>query len=707
MRLPTLTAGELELRRFRRHPLTLIALVGMVLLPLLYAGLYLWSFWDPYGRMHNLPVALVVDDRPAKAGDKSVDAGHDLADQLKKRQVFDWRTVDGTTAEKGVRDGKYYMSLTIPADFSERIAGASGKALPSPADLKVRINDSNNYVVGTLAQAAFKEIGAAAGDTAAKGYFDQVFVSFGTLHGQLEQAAKGAGELADGNKKLAEAGGKVQDGAGKLKQGIDKAQGASRQITDGLGTLQQGADQVAAGNKKLAAGVQQLDTAVGTAADTIVPLLRQHAPEIRDGALLVARGADALAAGAGDLPAQSADALRRAEAAQAQLKQYLAAHPEIPADVRQQLTDSAAQVTGVARQVNTFIRSHTGDLKQLAANAQQVRTAAQKIAKDAPTLAGKVDAARKNVDRLNAGAQQLASGSAQLSTGSGKLLDGSTQLTSGIGQLSGGAVSMETALGQISDGNAKAAQGGGELSGKLGEGAGQVPDYGSDERNSRADMMSSPVKLASTTDNAVPNYGTGFAPFFVPLSLWVGGMIVYMLLRPVNPRAAAGTAPAWRVALAGWLPAAAIGVAQVLVVLAVLRWAPALGLHAERWPGLIAFLALASAAFLSVIQWVNVKFGPVGRVIALALLMLQLTSAAGTYPIETSPGFFQAIRPFMPMSWVVDGVRRLISGGEMTPVWQGTGVLAAFLVGGLALTALAVRGNRVWTMKRLHPVLKL
>ncbi|MCP2335106.1 YhgE/Pip domain-containing protein [Actinomadura rupiterrae] len=707
MRLPSLTTGALELRRFRRHPLTMVALVGMVLLPLLYAGLYLWSFWDPYGRLHNVPVALVVDDKPAQAGGKKIDAGHDLADQLKKRQVFDWKTVDEATAEKGVRDGKYYMSLTIPADFSARIAGAGGKSLPTPADLKVRINDSNNYVVGTLAQAAFKEIGAAAGDSASKGYFDQVFVSFGTLHGQLEKAAKGAGELAEGNKKLAEAGGKVQNGAGRLAQGIGKAHGASQQITDGLGTLRQGADQVAAGNRQLAAGVQRLDTAVGTAADTVVPLLREHAPEIRDGALLVARGADALAAAAGELPAQSGDALRRAEAAQADLKRYLAAHPEVPADVRQRLTDSAERVTAIARQVDAFVRAHTGDLKQLAANAQELKAAAQKIAKDAPTLADKVESARRNVDKLNAGAQKLASGSSQVSAGSGKLLDGSTQLTSGIGQLSGGAVTLETALGQISDGNAKAAQGGSELNGKLSEGAGQVPDYGSSERNTRADMMSSPVKLASTTENAVPNYGTGFAPFFVPLSLWVGGMIVYMLLRPVNPRAAAGTAPAWRVALAGWLPAAAVGVAQVGVVLAVLHWAPALGLNADRWPGLIAFLALASAAFLAVIQWVNVKFGPVGRVIALALLMLQLTSAAGTYPIETSPGFFRAIRPYLPMSWVVDGVRRLISGGDLTAVWQGTGVLAAFLAGALALTALAVRGNRVWTMKRLHPVLKL
>jgi putative membrane protein len=451
--------------------------------------------------------------------------------------------------------------------------------------------------------------------------------------------------------------------------------------------------------------MQKLTATVDRAGDTLVPLLRQNAPEIRRAALAVAQGADALAGGAGRLPEQTGAAVGQAEKAQAELETYLAAHPEIPANVRQDLGRAAAQVVSAAKQVDGYVRAHARDLRKVAADARTVEKAARKIAEDAPTLAAKVGKARRDVDRLNegtrrvnAGAGQLLAGSSRLTTGLGTLSDGAGELRGGLGRLSGGAVTLETALAQISDGSGKLATG-------LGEGVRQIPNYGDDERAARDDMMSDPVRLAGTTDNAVPNYGTGFAPFFVPLSLWVGGMIIYMLLRPLNPRAMAGTAPGRRVALAGWLPAAVIGAAQACVVLAVLHLA--LGLRAEHWPGLVAFLALASAAFLAVIQWVNARFGPIGRILALALLMLQLTSAAGTYPIETSPRFFQVIRPYLPMSWVVDGMRHLISGGPMTSVWQGCAVLGAFLTGGLALTALAVRHNRVWTMKRLHPALKL
>ncbi|POM27448.1 ABC-2 family transporter protein [Actinomadura rubteroloni] len=673
MRLPALSVGALELRRLGRHKLTMAALASLLLLPLLYAGLYLWSFWDPYSRLGHVPVALVNDDRPAGR----VHAGADLASELKDRRVFAWKSVDAAAARDGLAHGRYYMVLTIPSDFSARINAPSGSGTPSPAGLRLDLDDANNYVVGTLAQSAFKEISAAAGAKATRTYLDQIFLSFGTLHDKLDQAARGADKLADGS-------GKAHDGAGELAAGLKTAKDGSAQLTSGLGELQDGTRQVAAGTGKLAAFVDRTS-------DTIVPLLRDHAPEIRDAALLVARGADALAANAGALPQQTRAAVRQAEQARDELRATLAARPDIPANVRENLLRASDRVVALARQVDGYVRAHTADLRALAADARTIAQQARKVAAAAPGLAAKVQNARADVDRLNAGAHRI-------NTGTGQLLAGSTQLTGGLGTLSGGAVTLGTALAQIADGNRSLASG-------LDDGVRQVPDYGAGERAGRADMMSDPVRLTSVKENPAPNYGTGFAPFFIPLALWVGAMFVYMMLRPLGARALASTAPAWRVALAGWLPGAAVGAGQVLVLLGVLHFA--LGLDAVRWPGLIAFLVLAAAAFQAIVQWANARFGPVGRVIALALLMLQLTSAAGTYPIETSPGFFGAIRPFLPMSWVVDGVRRLVSGGDLTPVWQGGAVLAAFLAGALALTALAARRGRVWTMARLHPALRL
>ncbi len=130
--------------------------------------------------------------------------------------------------------------------------------------------------------------------------------------------------------------------------------------------------------------------------------------------------------------------------------------------------------------------------------------------------------------------------------------------------------------------------------------------------------MSRPVRLDGAVANEAPDYGTGFAPFFVPLSLWVGAMVVFMVLPALSARALVSSVPSWRVALAG-------------------------------------------------------------RVVP-------LTSAGGTYPVETSPAFFQAVGPFLPLSWAVTAPRHLISGGDTAPVWSAFGVTSLWLVVPLLLT---------------------
>ena len=95
-----------------------------------------------------------------------------------------------------------------------------------------------------------------------------------------------------------------------------------------------------------------------------------------------------------------------------------------------------------------------------------------------------------------------------------------------------------------------------------------------------------------------------------------------------------------------------------------------------RAAGTVGFLFLVTACFAAIVQWLNARFGAAGRILVLAFLMLQLTSAGGTYPVQTSPGFFNALHPFLPMSYVVEALRRLITGGGLGPVWHACVVLA-------------------------------
>ncbi|MGW4423517.1 YhgE/Pip domain-containing protein [Streptosporangium sp. NPDC004631] len=758
----SLHLGKLELRRFTRSRLTAVALAGVVTLPLLYAGLYLWSFWDPQGNLGNIPVALVVEDRPATAGGRTVDAGRELAGELRERRIFNWHTVDARQAADGVNDGGFYLSLTIPADFSARLASPSGDGTPLPAELGVRVDTGRSYIMRAISDAVFTEVKNAAGRTALKDYWDNVFVSFGELHDAAAKAADGADELHDGTAKAGEGAATLNTGLGRAKDGthrlavglggangatgrlaagaevlaggLDEAERGSRALGRGLAKLEDGAGQVADGSARAYTRVHAQVSTINKMADQVVPLLEESGPRLRSLAQAVERGADLVADGAGTPPGgvgQEADQARRqAEELRSGLENDPGADPRLRA-----LADRLVQSTGeVARRLENPGPADGGEaVARLRRDARRLSEIAGRTAEIAPSAGQRLDRARDAVNELDAGLGDLARGSAKvreglgeastandeigsglsrLGDGAARLGRGLTRLGGGIVRLSDGATEVETGVGRLRDGAGRLttgigrlADGSRELRDRLEDGAGQIPDYGPRERAERGDMMSEPVRLAGQVVNEVPDYGTGFAPFFVPLALWVGAMVGYMVLRPLNPRLLAGTAPAWRIAMAGWLPGLALGAAQVGVLLAVIRFG--LGMEAAHWAGVAGVLLLTTAAFLAIVQAVNALLGPAGRVVVLALLMLQLTSAAGTYPIETSPGLFRAISPWLPMSWVVGALRRLISGGDLTVVWQACGVLTVFTALGLALSVYAVHRGRTWSIRRLHPELAL
>ncbi|MEV0202706.1 YhgE/Pip domain-containing protein [Nonomuraea sp. NPDC050691] len=683
-----------------RSRLTRMALAAVVVLPLLYAGLYLWSFWDPQGNLDRVPVALVMEDRPATTGGKTLDAGRDLAEELRERHVFNWHEATPRQAADGVRDGSYYLSLTVPADFSSRLASPSDDAAtPAPAQLGVRVDTGRSYIIGSISDAVFNEVRAAAERTVVHDYFDRVFISIGDIHDKTTEAADGADRLHEGTVKAG-------DGVSKLNSGLGTAESGARQLSTGLDTAGSATTRLRDGSAKITDGITQAQRGIGQLRGGLAKLRSQGTAPLRQGA----REASA------KVHAQTRTVDQLADRYVPLLNEYgpeVASAAERVADQADKLQDpEAAELSAAARELAATARKIAQVAPQLGPRVSQVRKQVDqldaglaKLAAGAAKIDSSVGKAGQGADKLYQGATRLRSGSAQVTGGLTRLGGGLTRLGDGADRLSSGVDRLHDGAGQVDKGLSRLAKGSKDLATGLGDGAEKIPDYDAQERDARADMMSDPVRLDKDVDNEVPNYGTGFAPFFLPLALWVGAMIAYMVLKPLNQRRLAGTTGALRIALSGWFPALTLGAAQVGVLAAVLRFG--LGLEAANWAGVIGLLLLTAAAFLAVVQAVNALLGPPGRVVALALLMLQLTSAAGTYPIETSPGFFQTISPWLPMSWVVAALRRLISGGDPTVVWQTCGVLTAFLLLGLALTTLAVDRGRTWTVKRLHPELSL
>ncbi|WP_017558404.1 YhgE/Pip family protein [Nocardiopsis baichengensis] len=769
--LPTLRLGWLSARSFLRHPLTIAALCALTIVPLLYTGMYLWAFWDPFGKLSNLPVALVNEDEPATADGETVTAGDDLTEELVERGDLAWRVTDADDAASGVADGRYYASVTIPEDFSADLASpADTGSDPTRARLEVHYNDATNYIASELLSMGLTEIEKAVDATAISRYLDTMFVGFNEIHSRTEEAADGAGELAGGASEAKDGSGRLydgltdaEDGAGDLADGAASAEEGAGDLADGAATAEEGAQDLAQGASTAHDGASDLESGLGelhsgaaelaegagsaservnakaeevdALADEWIPLVKEHSPEIEEGAGDVADAADALAAALDEWPEICHKDTARLNAFEEELDDP-ALHPDIPPEVRETLKEAI----DLALKADRYVEEHRDRIDAVASDARDVRDLARELQNEAPHLADDAEDARNQVDELASGLEELASGARglrdglataedgagdlndglgdledganDLSGGLGDLREGADDLDAGLGDLAGGAGTLDEGVtelrigaGDLDDGLGDLEDGSDELAGGLQDGAEQIPTFDEDSREARDAMMSSPTRLDSTTSNPVADYGTGFAPFFLGLSLWVGAMVVYMVLPTASGRALASTAPSWRVAVAGWLPGLALGAAQAVVMVGALHLL--LGLDAVDWPGLIGFLVLVAAAYTSIVHWVDVQFGAPGKVIVLVLLIVQIVSAGGTYPLQTSPGLLQAIAPYMPMYWAVTASRHLISGGDPQTVLHACLVLGASTLGGLLLGWAAVAGKRVWSMSRLHPALEI
>lgn len=717
------TSTGTELRRFRRGLLPRLAVGAMVLVPLLYGALYLWAFWDPTGNLDRLPVALVDADEGATVDDEPLHAGAQVTDQLLESDDLDWRETDADAAAAGVADGTYYFAVTIPSDFSADIASAGGDA-PTDARIEVTYNDANSFLASTLGRTAMAQVQSAVSSSIGEQAVDRVLVGLGsardgfataadgalTLRAASGDLSTGAHQVADGAVSAADGASRLADGSQTLAAGTDSLAGGATQLSSGAATLADGAGRTATGATTLADGAGRLAQGAQDAVSSTVPLV--------DGAEAVSAGVDELAASTRTNAAASQTltaALRTLQASLTTVAQQNAQAGDLATagGIQQALTTLGTTVEGLDLPTAAEQQAALARLATLEQGAHDLSAGAADLHAGLGTLAGKAGELAAGASQVADGTQQVSAGASQLAAGAGTLAGGATQLQSGshdladgAAELAGGTSTLAQGAGQVADGTDQVGDGAQQLADGLEDGAAQIPDDSDATRTDRAEVLASPVALDSSDVARAEGFGEGFAPFFIPLALFVGALITWLLLRPVPTRALGTPVAGWRTAVAGFLPALAIGVAQVAVMLGVIHWG--VGLQLDTAVGTIGFTLLVAATFLALQQMLMAVLGPAaGKVAVLALLMLQLASSGGTYPVETTPAFFRAIHPLLPMSYAVTGLRQTITGGADGRLWLSVAVLGAVLVGSLAITSWRAGRLRTWTLARLHPALSI
>jgi putative membrane protein len=671
----------------RRLPVNRV-LAATLVLPLLFGSLVLWSMSDRVERIAAVPAAVVNLDEPVHAGKgedrQIVAAGRLLAAGLTspkqpEEHSLDWQLTSVDDAEEGLREGRYYAVITIPEDFSKTVAGLTRND-PDTARITVRSNDSASALVGMVGDQIGDVAAARLNQQITATFLEGVYAQTGELKASLGRAEKGADRLADGAVRLGEGTSRLSAGAGEL--------------AGGLGTLSSGAGELAGGAGRLADGATRLADGTGR--------LRSGAGDLADGADELADGLDTLHARTRPLPRQTsrladgAGELAKGVDGWSQVllawKQACRSDPVL-AGSHARLCAATIQAVGVdngnARAMVSGSRRLSGGARELADGTPRLVSAIGEAADGAERLAGGADRLAVGARKVDAGTGRLAAGAVELSDGAGELASGATEASVGAARLADGSTRVASGTARLGDGSRRLATG-------LGEGAEQIPSLTQEERKELAGAVAQPVVSDAARLNASPSAATSLAPGVVALALWLGAFVTYLVRRALPVRRLSAATTPLRVALSGWLPAVAIGLAQTALLFV------ALGLFdvvMETPVGVAVFLLVPVAVFAAINQAFVAALGPRrGWMVSIVFAVLQAVSLGGLIPVDTAPALIRSLSGLLPVTLAAEGIGSLTLGGGVGSV---AGSVAALVVWGavaLAVSTVAARRRQRVTL---------
>lgn len=657
-----------EWRHLCKNKILLLSMAVISFIPIMYSGFFLGSIWDPYGQVKNLPVAFVNEDKGAQLNGQTVNIGQSVEQKLKNNHDLGWEFVNKQQADSGVSSGHFYAVVTVPADFSAKAASITQNK-PQQAVIRYTTTPAKNYIGSLVSNQAAEKVKTSVTEQITQAYAKGALENIGKLGDGLETAAGGAAKLHGGLTQL-QAGAQTYTGGVRqlavnqraMANGLARLGDGSRQLQAGLGQLSNGLPsesqvaQLTSGMKQLQAGLNQLNTSVHNPS----PMLVSQQNKVQSEAQALAQTmqtslADLSAAGAilKDLGSQAVASGGSTTITLPQIGQLSQALSKT-----QIITTQAA---ALLKDLQILTQSLSTQQAQLQTGVSTLNNGVNQLAPNAITALNGYNGVRAANNRLLAGSTSLTNGLAQAQTGSQQLANGawlldsrSDVLTNGASQLTCGADTLATKLADASR----------QL---------KIQPTGAATQQ----QMANPVKSETTKQGDVPNYGYALAPYVLSLSLFVGAIALNIIYPIRKTFAEQENAFRWWLAKASVTSMAAFVQATILMLIMVY----CLGLVPDHPVNFIGAIYLTSFVYMSIVSLLVIVLDNPGRFLAMVLLVLQLGSSEGTFPIQTANGFFQAVNPLVPMTYSIRALRQAISGGLGSSFYSDSmWVLAGFLL---------------------------
>lgn len=673
--------------RLLRNPVALVITIGVCVIPSLYAWYNIVANWDPYANTANIKIAVANEDEGTTneyAG--TMNAGEQVIEQLRKNDQLGWTFTDAKEAKEGVYRGDYYAGIIIPKDFSEKLTSMLTGEFTEPK-LVYYVNEKKNAIAPKVT------------DTGASTIQEQINSTFvSTVSKTLVKTLQDVGTIAKDKGADAESG--ILANTAEARKALDKVRSALSGMQDSVDATKDAVTSADTTLGKLNDQLPQLvqaldegDTLLATTRTTSRDFSTSLSSALSGANRLMGKASSTASAAVGKVSTtvvmtqgyvdDSATALDGVVSDIDDLKELING-TLLPDDAKNKLVSQLQDVQGG---INTLADSLHRQASAITDTATKVNNASTALDTAVQTGISTIDAAHDSVN--STALPKLSAGLDSFSDVSGDLTGVIASLEPVIAQTRGTLSQLNATLDQAKTAIAQTDGAVADVQGSLDDAAtdiralqsSQVMDELSEllgvNASDVSDFMSSPVTLNTQTVYPVSNYGSGVAPFYTNLALWVGGFVLIAIIKlEVDPEGV-GEFNAKEGYFGRWLLLVLLGFVQAVIVcvgdlvLGTQCHEPVLFVLAGVW---------TSFVYVNIIYALSITFKHIGKALGVILVIVQIPGSSGMYPIEMMPGFYQWLHPFLPFTYGINALRETIGGMYGMYYWANLAVLGVFLV---------------------------
>lgn len=709
-----------DMMRVRNNVIALVVIIGISVVPCLYAWFNIAASWDPYSNTGNLKVAVASVDEGYEGSliPIEINIGDKVLSALRENTQMEWVFTTEEKATSGVKSGKYYAAIVIPKDFSNKMMSVFSEKVEKP-EITYYSNAKENAIAPKVTDKGAGAVQRQVNEVFIETVSDTTLTVLQAVS-NMTQASGAETIVGNLNTNLNQIAGDLTASAGLLESFSDMTGSAQKLLnstTEFLQTVQQQTKESRQTFQETSKTFSGLDDSMDAAADSVGTALKS-AENVYDQMDQVISGA---------FSDESADAQQIAstlDTLAGQVGNVVTAYTSVRdsvAAVADKYPKTSPLVDAIVVRMDTSIQQQKNLQSKLQDSAKGLRDATTDLgtarselkdlaAKNRENMSGMSASYKSSVQKslnqlsasLTSSKQEISSLLSQLNqsaNGIYKLTDTADSDLSEIQKVLGDSGELLTeASDRIADTTARLDEM--EVSGDFSE----LKALISGDKSAISTFLAAPVSLDTHKIYEIANYGSSMAPFYSVLSIWIGGIVLVAMLKVnVSENCTKGlkNVKLHQIYFGRFITFMIVGLFQsTLIALGDLLY---LGIQCEHPFLFLLGCWFSSLVFVNIIYTLTVSLGDIGKAVSVILLVVQVAGTGGTFPIEVAPSFFRAVYPLLPFTHSMAALRETVGGMYGMNYWIDLGKLAIFLgislIVGLVLRKPIIKANDAFTEK--------